>query len=100
MVEGEQVSRPAEVKGERKRGLHLPYERVAEVVGLSADRLRRLLNTGKVEGEKQRKQGKGYPWRWTTSRQAVERYRASLKTAREYGMMGGRPKKQALGNRP
>lgn len=93
MTEGEYFPKPQGL--EREKALGVPYEVIARAAGLSSHRLRRLLNTGKVEGEKLRKKGKGFPWHWVTTQQAVERYQASLKTPREYGMMGGRPRKTA-----
>lgn len=95
VVEGESIGIPEEFrKLEQEKVKPRPYEVVAQAVGMSADRLRRLLNTGRVEGEKLRKKGKGFPWRWETSVWAVERYKDSKKTPREYGRMGGRPRKR------
>ena len=94
MSEQEGIPLPEEVRIEQEKVRRKPYEIIAQVVGMSADRLRRLLNTGRVQGEKLRKKGKGYPWRWVTSRQAVERYKASVKTPREYGKWGGRPRQR------
>ena len=93
MTEGEYFPKPEGIEREREER-KLPYEQVAGRLGLSADRLRRLLNTGKVAGEKLRKKGKGYPWRWVTSARAVGRYKASIKTPKEYGLLGGRPRKR------
>ena len=95
MAEGESIVRPEEIgkTAEQEKERRKPYEVVARAVGLSADRLRRLLNTGRVQGEKLRKKGKGYPWRWVTSARAVEQYKTSLKTPREYGLLGGRSRK-------
>lgn len=96
MVEGEFVGTPEDVrKFEKEKEEPRPYEAVARSVGMSVDRLRRLLNTGRVEGEKLRKKGKGFPWHWVTTQRTVERYRASVRTPREYGRMGGRPRKAA-----
>ncbi len=99
MAEQEGIPIPREARVLKEKEKSKPYERVAEIVGISADRLRRLLNTGRVEGQKVRKKGKGYPWRWMTSRREVERYQASVKTPREYGLLGGRPKKKGIGIR-
>jgi hypothetical protein len=93
MTEGEYFPKPEGVEPEKEER-QMPYEQVAGRFGLSADRLRRLLNTGRVQGEKLRKQGKGYPWRWVTSARAVGRYKTSVKTPREYGLLGGRPRKR------
>ena len=94
MAEGEYFPKPEGIEPEKEE-LQMPYEQVAHRFGLSADRLRRLLNTGRVQGEKLRKQGKGYPWRWVTSAGAVGRYKASIKTPKEYGLLGGRPRRRA-----
>lgn len=80
---------------EKERQL-LPIKKVAKMVELSGHRIRRLLNTGKVEGKKvRRKSGKGYPFIWKTTAEEVKRYRESLLSPREYGKRGGRPKKAA-----
>ena len=94
MVEGEYAPRAPETEVEREKKWRRPYEIIAGRVGLSADRLRRLLNTGRVEGRKERKKGRGYPWRWLTTVQSVEKYKSSLLTPREYGRRGGRPRKR------
>lgn len=95
MVEGEYAPRPPEIakKSEKERGV-LPISEVAKRVGLSTHRIRRLLNTGRVKGWKVRKDGRGYPWRWLTTRRAVEKYKSFLKSPREYGKRGGRPRKR------
>ena len=97
MSEGEYFPKPEGIEPEKEEQM-LPYEQVANRFGLSADRLRRLLNTGRVQGEKLRKQGKGYPWRWVTSARAVGRYKTSIKTPKEYGLLGGRPKRRRPGS--
>ena len=77
------------------------YKEVALHFGdrLSWHRLRRLLNTGKVEGKKvKRGDGeRGYPEFWQTTVGAVNRYFENLKTPQEYGRRGGRPVKEKKG---
>jgi hypothetical protein len=90
---GEILIREKEEKAKRM----LPYKEVLRYLGgrLSTHRLRRLLNTGRIKGEKRYRRGqRGYPWMWQTTVEAVKKYLASLKTPQEYGRMGGRPPKK------
>ncbi len=77
------------------------YEFIAEKLGLSADRLRRLLNTKKVDGRKIRKtqRNPGFPFRWVTTERNVAKYLSSKLTPSEYGKKGGRPRKTEIGRR-
>jgi len=74
----------------------LTVAEAARRVGRSRHRVRRLLNTGKIEGEKRRREGKqkGYPWIWLTTEKAVSAYFSSVLSPEEYGKRGGRPRKK------
>jgi len=97
MEEKEGLAPPVEaVRTPEKEGL-LSVAEVARKVGRSTHRIRRLLNTGKIEGEKRRRESKkkGFPWIWFTTEKAVSAHFSSVLTPREYGKRGGRPRKAA-----
>ncbi len=82
---------------EKEKESFLPYKEVVRKFRgrLSWHRLRRLLNTERVRGEKRYRKGvRGYPWVWHTNAREVKKYLVSLKTPSEYGRMGGRGKKK------
>ena len=63
---------------------------------ISIDRLRRLLNTKKVDGRKVRKEGRGYPIIWETYEEAYRRYESKKKSFREWGLIGWKRKKRKM----
>ncbi len=92
MAEGEYFSQAEGISkvSEKERKRLLPYKEVLKVFGdrLSWHRLRWLLNTGRISGEKRYRKGqRGYPWVWHTTVDAVKIYFSSLKTPSEYGKM-------------
>ncbi len=97
MEEKEGLAPAVEIEKIPEKERWLPVSEAARLVGRSSHRIRRLLNTGKIEGEKQRRQGKtkGYPWIWQTTEAAVGKYFSSVLSPREYGKRGGRPRKAA-----
>lgn len=105
MEEGERLARAEAETGAEKEKRPTHYLRVVEALGrqglkISRDRLRRLLNTEVIEGEKRRRKGgRGYPEVWFTTAQAVKEYRKKLLTPQEYGRKGGRPPQSKIGKR-
>lgn len=89
----EEIVKPPEIEGRL-----LSIREVAKLVDLSTHRIRRLLNSGRIQGEKLRRgRGKGFPWIWQTSVEEVRRYLSAKPSPSEYGKRGGRPRKEALG---
>lgn len=94
---GEGLVPESSKKSEKESEKLLPYREVLKKFRgrLSWHRVRRLLNTGKISGEKRyRKGSRGYPWVWHTNASEIKKYLMSLKTSKEYGRMGGRGKKK------
>jgi len=95
MEEKEGLGAPIEAEKVPEKREWLSVAEVARRVKLSSHRLRRLLNTGKLQGEKRRREGsRGYPWVWYTTEEAVSAYLSSVLSPREYGKRGGRPSKK------
>ena len=79
-------SRPPESPDEELDRMR-PTAEVSEQAGLSAVRIRALINEGKVAGEL-RREGRG-PGKWYTTTRSVMDYRESLWTPQEWGRKGG-----------
>jgi hypothetical protein len=67
----------------------IPVKQVAEVVPLSARRIRALLKSGKIAGELRLEEGYGQGL-WYTSIAEVQKYKSELPSFAEFGKIGGK----------
>lgn len=101
MAEGEYFPRPEAIKRkpERKERGWLPYDKVAEIFGVSTHRLRRLLNQKIIDGAKRAVMtSKGKRKKWFTTKKKAALYFFKLKpTPSEAGRRPSKPGKRERG---